>query len=374
MSDFKLFFFIVSVVFMVACHSKNQNQNDKAVPPDSIKIENKGIDKFPELLSGEYELDEDCFGDVKELKGNQKNTEAIFEVGETQMLVIDSLLIMANLNNRNLFMAFSLLDFQLIKSFGKWGRGPGEFQYPQLVPAENSDCLCYIYEKANNNMFVLKKDFTISELPYNLVDGRTSQPINDKQIVSLSPNEFVYAESIKGGKGIFSFGIQNDSVRNEMIYNLSFSSSHKSWASYIGDFGANKQKNRAVYAYKYFKRLVFVDLKNNTSRTMIFDSGEAKKGNAVSVMSPENVTHYWGMSAQNDFVYVLYSGRTPVDVTKEWSKKEYYIFVEKFDWNGSPIAKYKLDNWGYFCVNEQHQKLYLASVNDAQPFFEYNLN
>jgi hypothetical protein len=90
-------------------------------------------------------------------------------------------------------------------------------------------------------------------------------------------------------------------------------------------------------------------------------------------MSPQNITHYWGMSAQKEFVYVLYSGRSPVDVQKEWDNKQYYILVEKYDWNGNPIAKYKLDNWGYFCVDEPHQKLYLASVNDAEPFFEFDL-
>ena len=55
-------------------------------------------------------------------------------------------------------------------------------------------------------------------------------------------------------------------------------------------------------------------------------------------------------------------------------KENYYIYVEQYDWNGIPIRKYKLDQWGYFTVDEKNEKLYLTSTNHDDPFFEYNLN
>ena len=373
--------FKISKVFQVAfllivftgCNPKSAKNTESVSSSDTLFAETATVREFQNLIPGEIELNEDCFGDVIALEGLQKNTNAIFEVRETQMLVKDSLLIMANLNSGNMFLIFSLPNFRLVKSLGKMGRGPGEFQYPKLVPSENSENLCYIYEQANNHLFSLQKDFSFKELPFKLSDGQAKHIINDKQMVSFSPNEFLYAESIKGGKAIFDFKILDDSVQNQIIFNLSFSNAYKSWASYIGDFGANAEKERTVYAYKYFKRLVFTDMKNNTSRTLIFNDNGAKKGDALATMSPENTTHYWGMSTQKEHVYVLYSGRSPVEVNKEWRKNEYYIFVEKFDWNGNPIAKYRLNNWGYFCADEQRGKLYLASVNDADPFFEYTI-
>lgn len=368
---------IILVVFILAavvgCNSKTAKNTASVSSSDTLSDKTETIHEFPELIPGEVELNDECFGNVIELKGLQKNTSTIFEVKETQMLVKDSLLIMANHNSGNMFLIFSLPHFRPVKSLGKMGRGPGEFQFPKLVPAENDENLCYIYEQANNHLFALQKDFSITKLPLKLHDGQTKRMINDKQMVSFSPNEFIYAESVKGGKALFDFKAVDDSVQNNRIFNLSFSDTYKSWASYIGDFGANAEKQRAVYAYKYFKRLVFIDLKNNTSRTLIFNAGDAKKGNALATMSPENTTHYWGMSAQKEHVYVLYSGRSPVEVTKEWRKNEYYIFVEKFDWNGTPIAKYRLNNWGYLCADEHRGKLYLASVNDADPFFEFEL-
>ena len=360
-------------VILSACHSKKSDRLKTETVADTIPAVVETASFFPDLVPGEVTFDENAFGEIIELKGEQKKTDAIFEVRETQMLVNDSLLIMANLNSENRFMAFSLPGFQLVKSFGKVGRGPGEFQYPQLVPAVGNGCLCYIYERANNHLFSLNNDLSISELPFQLPEATTNHTINDKQVAGFLPGEFVYAESVKGGKAVFNFKVDGDSVQSRQIFNLSFSDAHKSWASYIGDFGANAEKLRVVYAYKYFKRLIFVDLKNNTSRTLIFDAGEAGKGDAISVMSPENVTHYWGMSAQSDFVYVLYSGRSPVDVNREWQKKQFYIFVEKYDWNGNPVAKYRLDNWGYFCADQKRGKIYLASVNDEQPFFVYTV-
>ncbi|NIW78611.1 MAG: hypothetical protein GWN16_03740 [Calditrichae bacterium] len=90
-------------------------------------------------------------------------------------------------------------------------------------------------------------------------------------------------------------------------------------------------------------------------------------------MSPENITHYWGLSAGDEYVYALYSGRPPVDVSRELDESHGYIFVEKFDWNGNPVSKFKLDHWGYFSVNEPEALIYLASNTEEQPLISYTL-
>ena len=63
----------------------------------------------------------------------------------------------------------------------------------------------------------------------------------------------------------------------------------------------------------------------------------------------------------------------PYQVGRDNNKGNYYIHVEKFDWNGQPIAKYKLDRWGYFTVDEENNFLYLVSTNDDSTFFKYKL-
>ncbi len=370
------FVIIVLLLCLNGCNSKSPKKDTSVLQNDTLVelSEFTASDKFSELVPGDVELADDCFGDIIELTGRQKITNTIFEVRETQILVIDSFLIMNNSFSENLFLIFSLPDFKLVKSFGKMGRGPDEFQFPRLVPSNTDHCLCYIYESANNNIYILNNDLSITKLPFKLADAQTKRMMNDKQVASLSPNEFVYTESVKQGKALFDFKVFPDSVQRKNIFNLSFSDAYKSWVSYIGDFGVNAEKQRAVYAYKYFKRLVFIDLENNTSRTLVFNPDEAKNKKAPAGLGPENITYYWGMSAQKDFVYVMYIGRAPVDVMKEAQKNNHYIFVEKFDWNGNPVAKYRLDRWGYFCADEQRNKLYVASTYDAEPFFEFDLN
>lgn len=364
---------IVAVFCFTACNSKKQKVKVEAMVADTVVTAVVTEEKFPELEEGEVEVSEAIWGDIKELKGTNKATGEIIAVKEMQLLVKGSYVVVKNVSFGKMFSVFTLPDFKRVKYFGKMGRGPGEFQYPLLVPVEGNECLCYILEQANNTLFELKNDLTLTETTMHLDANKTKRSIGDKQVHCFTPGNFIYAESVRRGKAIFQCSNAGDSVKSEMLHNLSFSEKHKSWASYIGDFGANGEKKRAVFAYKYFKRLVFVDTECGKTRTVNFDLGEAKKGEPLKVMSPQNITHYWGMSAQKDHVYVLYSGRSPVNVQREWNKQNYYIFVEQYDWNGNPVAKYRLDNWGYFGVNETTGKLYLASPNHEEPFFEYNL-
>jgi hypothetical protein len=69
----------------------------------------------------------------------------------------------------------------------------------------------------------------------------------------------------------------------------------------------------------------------------------------------------------------LYSGRKPVDVGKEHNAENWYIFVEQYDWNGNPIHKYRLDRWGFFTVDEKRGHIILASTDDDEPFFVFDL-
>lgn len=72
-------------------------------------------------------------------------------------------------------------------------------------------------------------------------------------------------------------------------------------------------------------------------------------------------------------MYVLYSGRTPMQVMKELNKGDEYMYVEQYDWNGNPIRKFKLDNWGYFCVDEINNKIYQVSTTEEHPFLVYDM-
>lgn len=364
-----LLLFILAASFILAsCRNKSEKSQSPTInaPSDPfVRI------SFPELQTGEVNLTEDSLREVIELTGEQITTNQIFKIAETEMLVKDSVMIMKNISGENLFRIFKLPDFKQLKSFGKAGRGPDEFQFAHLVQSEDKNTLCFIYEMTNSKLYKIDRQFNLA--PAKIQFGKSEAMFDEKFLYSFGDNVFFYVGNNQTGKSIFQTKVVNDSLETSEVYNLSFSPKHHNWANYIGDFGANKAKGRLVYAYKYFKRLVFMDTTGTKIRILNFQSEEVQKKEVLAQLGPDNVTHYWGMSCQPDYVYVLYSGRTPIEVSKQFKQENFYIFVEQFDWNGNPIRKFKLDHWGYFCVDEKSNSLYIASVNDDEPVFRYKL-
>ena len=138
----------------------------------------------------------------------------------------------------------------------------------------------------------------------------------------------------------------------------------------IGSLGVNFQYERVVWAYKYAKRVLFCDFDGNV-RTVDFRSEE--EGEAEGAGMDSNVSHYGDIYAGHRYVWIRYSGRTPVDVMQEWEKDVYYIYLEQFDWNGNPVRRYRLDNWGFISVDENSGTLYFLSNVSEYPFFKYSL-
>ena len=67
---------------------------------------------------------------------------------------------------------------------------------------------------------------------------------------------------------------------------------------------------------------------------------------------------------------LTYSGRTPLQVSRENGKSDGYIFVEQYDWGGNRVARYKLDHWGR--VISDGKRLYqVCYMYDDPLFFVY---
>lgn len=349
-------------------------QTVKNIPPKKVvSTVDSILDKtLVPLQEGEFKCSDKDFGDIIDLKGTSLPVKQIFRVSELEMLIKGSIMIVKNRGGKHPFMIYSIPDFKFIKYVGTTGRGPGEFQSPRLVKTDDDKLVCYIYDEANEDFYSIDKNLNITITNIKLPASKRRY-FGDKQIHSFSKDEFMYVESITRAKAIFHTKTLKDSVETHQIKKLNFNKSYKNWAAYIGDFGVSKEHNRMVYAYKKFKRLIFMDLDGEKTRVLNFGSKDAKHGNVKNMLAADNVTHYWGMSAQKNYVYVLYSGRTPIQVYRENEKSSGYIYVEQFDWNGNPVRKFKLDHWGYFTVNEQENTIYLASSIEEQPFLKFEM-
>lgn len=363
--------FLGCLFLIYSCNSKQRGQQQES-SSDSAKIEVDEMPHLSDLETGEvFYKSKDPFGETIELQGKQIEADTvIFRVSGTEMLVRDNILLM---KNRGSLMLFELPDFKFLGYRGTYGQGPNELASPHLVSTQDDNDLFYVFESTKQTLFKIddKNEF----IPYPFAFNKSAQPTySDKQLVNVSPNDFLYVETTSKGKSIFRTVNDGDSVVTREVFNLALNPNRKSWVAYIGDFAANPKQNRMVYAYKYFKMIKFMDMDAKSIRTVNFERDTFDDTSPYRMDGMDsNITHYWGVASQDNYVYFLYSGRTPMEVGREASKGNRYIYVEQYDWNGTPIHKYKLDQWGYFTVDEKNKKIYLASTNHDDPFFIYDL-
>ncbi len=368
-------FFIVSLFVIFSCGENNKTEKKSSETAKVFTKTTKKVKAFPKLEEGEIFLkNKNPFGEIIELKGkNITGDTAIFKVSETEMLIKDSLLISKNLIFYP-FRVFGTKDLKEIKEFGVIGQGPDEFREPTLVPTNNKDLLCYIFENSNEKLYALDRNMNLIYVKEPFQTQNKGRRYAKKQMVNIGKSDFIYASDSKTGKSIYRINKQGDSIVTKEVFNLALNPKRKSPFNYIGAFAVNSSKNRMVYAYKYFKILKFMDLDGKKVRTINFEKETFKQGSIYKVNGLDsNVTHYWKIASGEDYVYLLYSGRTPYEVGKESSKGINYIYIEQYDWNGNPIKKYKLDQWGYFTVDEKNKKFYLASYYFDDPFIEYQI-
>lgn len=369
----KVIFIVAIFLLFYACAKDKQKADTEGTEKNVQQIEKKKV--FPELEAGEVFLkNKNPFGEIIALEGkNITGDTVVFRISEAEMLVKDGCVIMKNLSHPP-FRVFQTKDLMQVGELGVRGNGPDEFNFPTLVPTADQNLFCYIFENTTNKLYSLDKKWNISYVkePFKAKTHSGNFNFSKNQMVNLGKSDFIYVGNSKTGKSIYRIQKINDSIQSKEVFNLTLNPKRKSPFNYIGAFAVNQQKNRMVYGYKYFKILKFMDLDGKSVRTINFEKDTFDEGSAYKVDGlDQNVTHYWKIATGEQYVYLLYSGRTPFEVVKEKSRGNNYIYVEQYDWNGNPIKKYKLDQWGYFTVDEQSKKIYLASTDFDDPFFVY---
>jgi len=372
MRYFKLLLLLLTItLFAWNCNNPKRNvvASLKNSNPDT-NIQNQIIKPgLQPLESGEIHVTDDIFGATINLTGQPLDIKQ--NIKPEQLFVKGKYLVTKNQRNDSVFMVFTLPDLKCIAAFGKKGRGPDEFSFPAIVETTEDSILFYIYEQENDKVYKVSAKHLSPK--YYLTLPKQNISFGDKQIVFFDNNTAYYSASASKGKVIYYFN--KDSLPQEkQIKDISIPGMKGSWTTYIGDFGTNKNLGRIAYAYKYYKRLKIIDLQTLNERDVIFDAEELAKGQSdIANLEPTNVTHFWGMSPNDEYFWMLYSGRTPIDVQRDNQNKKKFIFVEKYDWNGNPVKRYKLDDWGYFCVDEKRNTIYLASTASIYQLLKYSL-
>ena len=367
-------FLLIPIILFSCVGSGSKTVNNMASDYDTIveqKIKLEPLKDEVLKLKGK-----DPFGKIIELTGEQIIIDSLILMPkEVEMVVKDNYMVMKSHGSKGVFMLINLSERRLIKTFGSIGPGPDEFMFPSICRNVSPDILATVLETTNGKVYDILSNGTIKPnqkyIPKSKSGARFSY---GGEFPALMTDSLLYfAANSSTGKSVFTLA-GSDSMQVREIQNLALDPKRKGWANYIGDFAVNMEQTRSVYAYKYFKIVKFFDMEHQTVRTINFEREEFDESTIYRIDGLDsNITHYWGICSCEKFVYMLYSGRTPGQVWTDNKKENFYIFVEKYDWNGNPITKYKLDQWGYFTVDEKNDLLYLISTNDDDPFFIYQL-
>lgn len=351
--------------------------NRKPVHPtiisDTLHQQTGMKEGFPALEPGVTKLSDKNFGDLIELKGIPVATDVIFKPLELDMIVRDDMLIMKTSGPGGLIKFLSIPDLKLIREVGTKGLGPGELLYPMLFRTAEPGLLCYLYDMQQEKVYQIDTAFVMTETGFRL-EKKENQMFGSRQFAETGKREFHYVSNSTTGKGIYRY-LPDKPDLLKLVFDLEEGfKQNLGWSALTGDFGGNREKNRLVFAYKYFHRIRFFDLQTGAARTLQFDdpgNSDAASPDPRSVLAPTSVTRYWGISPRPDHLYCIYSGRTPLEVGKEFQAGTDHIFIEQYDWNGHPVKKYRLDHWGYFCVDEARRTIYVAAVNADEAIYSY---
>lgn len=363
---------------MASCHSKQKPSESQPETQDSTRVEQP---ELPPLEAGEVEYkDESMFGEIIELEGRQiiPADSFIFQPCEPKIVLKGNRLVMKVFSfgkDAHPYLIFNYPEMTFAEAKGTVGPGPEEFRFPDIIPTKDSTLLCYLMETTDEKMYQLDLDGNI--IPYSFpMKSSIQQGISLKSdIYNLKRDDFIYIDHSSTGKSIMHSYREQDSICSREIYSLQLNPNMKSPYAYGGFFAVNPEKNRMVYIYQYFSVLKFMDMDATSVKTIKYNLKEFD-GRTLRMADglDKNVTYFWGISGGDDYVYCVYSGRTPAETARECGEGNTYMYVEQYDWNGNPIRKYKLKNFfGKVYVDEARKRMVGITFAYDDPFVEFKL-
>jgi len=326
------------------------------------------------FITGEFKLDDIIFGETIELTGTPILSDIIFTPRHSHVIANDSILVLrlSSTSNPYAFYIFRLPDFTPIGKVGRLGRGPLEFNSPLAVRTADPTAIIYVREFMTGKMYRLTKKYSLEEIRSSftpLMIGATG----DNGIINISEDEYLYVNASRTKSKIVrtKYDKAIDQYNETELLDLRFNPEIDIYMAYWGELSANLSKDRMVFAYSYSPRIIFSNMKGDSTRVLIFPGTEYDiRTREVPDGIDLNTLYYYNAIAGDKYLYLIYSGRDPKDTRNGII---YNMYIEQWDWNGNPLRRYKLDQYGYIDIDEKMGKIYLVGDVSEIPFYVYDL-
>ena len=257
----KILFALVVTLITISCNSGKKQTHPQSKTQDSTRVEQP---EFPPLEAGVVEYqDDEAFGEVIELEGRQFVPDSfIFRPRNAKVVVKGKYLVMrVDVFSQDLhpFIIFDYPEMTYVTEFGKYGNGPDEFIFGDIIPTTDPDCLCYLMEITRDKLYKLTRKGGI--VPYSYSFRSSTYQENFKEYIhNIGKDDFIYTDKSKSGRSIFRSYPEGDSIVCKELHDLNIDKKIKDPFLYAGDLAINSRKNRMVYAYKQYKKLKFMTI------------------------------------------------------------------------------------------------------------------
>jgi hypothetical protein len=288
----------------------------------------------------------------------------------TNLLVVDSFLIINNEVNDNLLLLININTGKCLK-FGKKGEGPGE-----SLSSWNIE-----YDDKHRNICI----FDMVKLQYNLynIDSiQTNAKYKPKQYIIKSNQGIPIHLKIMDSISFISTGVYNEGIvaifnlkdsifkfygkPSGNINNLNLSVLNQAY-SYIPTYNS-EQKKIGLCTQNADQLIIFDSLLNTICDLRSFGkfdpifSVDDESGTPIVAFSTKSIIGYQHICSSPKYIYGLFSGKN----TEEGDFQLNIVHV--FDWNGKPIANCELDRKVLtIAVDEKDEYIYGISWEREDP-------
>ncbi len=297
-------------------------------------------------------------------------------ISKNGYLIIKSLL---KVQGEHLVTILDEKTLEEVKKIAPFGGGPEEFMDVRVIESHNPGILAYLMDpkdEAQRKVWALNDDLTLTE-QYNFDFSKYKQHfwLGCENPMHIGGDSFLLERYASNGKGLHVYNAGDSTLTN--ILSMNFSDDFDSWwLCYLGSVAYNPGHKRIAYAFQYYDRIVFADIDGKNLRTVQPGEPERIKAKTRSDMfeKGDHTAYYGEVMCDDYYFYALYRGHTVYDPANDDSLSYY---IEQFDMEGKPVARYKLPAGKTFrigCVSPGEKGVvYLINIKEDDYLYKVRL-
>ncbi len=257
-----------------------------------------------------------------------------------------------------IFQQYALPEVKWIKSFGRKGRGPGEYGTNTDIFISPTTELLYIYRPDTSTFY----SYRISE------EGDLALEREFKVESGILYNQFhIIGDSLLVYNKVPGLGIGRvNLITGEKIGDLQFPvrSGYSESDFFHPDKGVLAANGKyVVYAYHFLKQIDIYNVDDLTLKVRLIGKEHKEPVN----IGPDSDMYYYNVYCTDRYIYAYYAKRD--------TNGGYENYVEVYDYEGNPVARYEMPiaTGGVFAVTPNDSTLYGYSHLHEDKILKFDL-